>query len=387
MNIGDFLLCTFQGDTASPPTNYVAEITSIDPVSELFSCRWVDTAGQATFQYSSSTSGPWYGSDGAGTDYVIETHDIYAPAAQSPAPQDVAIVTLEDNNRYLCYVESVSPATDISFYHSPYPRMSFDSNQISASDWDLYPVGSQVISIERCVLNNEIVADVTQGIFNNGWWSLATRRDAHAGRIGGHIDPFSTVVHTTDVVPEEWNGVVDRWTMQAGNGSCAHFTIGRDANEGVIQLVPITRNANHAGGDGHGAFVAGAQSWHPNLVSIGIELNCAGDVRQIDGHWRFVEQGVAHGAVIPDADVIPDPDRPGRGWHTVTDYQYRQLGALLDGLETVLNPLPAGCVAHSIEAPPPYGIFPTGRVVGHVSLTAARRGDPWPLTCDWLRAH
>jgi len=100
-----------------------------------------------------------------------------------------------------------------------------------------------------------------------------------------------------------------------------------------------------------------------------------------------VESGAAHGGVIPDVDVVRDPLRPDRGWHKVTDYQYQQLGALLDGLETVLDPLPEGCVALSTENPPAYGVFPTGRVVGHVSLHAAQRGDPWPPTCDWLRAR
>jgi hypothetical protein len=297
------------------------------------------------------------------------------------------VVTFADNKRYLCFVENISPEVDVIFYHFPYPRLSFDGHDITISNWDTYVGGDQIISIEGYVLNNDFTPPVARGVFNNGWWSLATRRDAFAGRIGGAIAPFATVVHTTDMVPEAWDGLIISWTTQLGPGSCAHFVIGRDATQGLVQLAPITRNANHAGGDGHGNFVAGAQSWHPNTVSVGIEIHCAGLVQMVGGNWRLVEDGVPQGAAIPEADVIPDPQRAGRGWHTVTDYQYQQLGALLDGLETVLNPLPADCVADSIENPPAYGIFPTGRVVGHVSLTAARRGDPWPPTCDWLRAR
>ena len=69
------------------------------------------------------------------------------------------------------------------------------------------------------------------------------------------------------------------------------------------------------------------------------------------------------------------------------DIMQQQLGLLPDGLETVLAPLPDGCVTKSIKRPPAYGIFATGRVVGHVSLHAAQRGDPWPPTCDWIRAR
>ena len=137
----------------------------------------------------------------------------------------------------------------------------------------------------------------------------------------GPITPFATVVHTTDMVPEAWHSLVNSWTTQRGPGDCAHFAIERDADAGLVQFAPIGKNASHAGGNGHGSFVAGSQSWHPNTVSVGIEIHCA------------------------------------------------------------------GCVAKSIEKPPAYGIFATGRAVGHVSLHAAQRGDPWPPTCDWIRAR
>jgi hypothetical protein len=280
----------------------------------------------------------------------------------------------------------VSPTTDVVFYQQPYHRLSFDVNQITQSDWDTYPIGGQITSIEAYVLDTG-PEQPAAGSFSNGWWSLAQQVPAFPGRIGGAITPFAVVVHTTDMTPESWHALIQSWTTQLGPGDAAHFLIGRDAAAGLIQLAPITNNANHAGGPGHGNFVAGTQQWHPNSVSVGIEIHCAGAVRQVNGDWRLVEDGVAQGNPIPDDDVIPDPQRPGRGWHKVTDYQYEQLGALLDGLETVLDALPAGCIAQSIEQPPAYGIFPTGRRVGHVSLDAANRGDPWPPTCDWIRAR
>jgi hypothetical protein len=133
--------------------------------------------------------------------------------------------------------------------------------------------------------------------------------------------------------------------------------------------------------------VAGAQSWHPNSVSVGIEIHCAGILKQLNGAWNLVEDGAAQGKPIPDSDVVLDPAHPGSAYHKVTEYQYEQLGLLLDGLETVMGALPDGCVAQSIQPPPAYGIFSTGRRVGHVSLDAADRGDPWPPTCDWMRAR
>lgn len=383
MKINNFLLYTFEGS----PNTYVAEITSIDPVAAFFSCRQLDNGQQFTFQFSYNTSGPWQGQDDQGADHVIDTHDIYTAGGTDPAAQGVALVTFGDSSRYLCSVENISPEIDVAFYQPPYPRLSFDGDTVTKSDWDSYPAGGQITSIEGYVLDNELVPPVAQGVFTDGWWSLARRLPAFAARIGGVIAPFAVVVHTTDMVPDSWDGLLHRWTTEAGDGACAHFIIGRDAANGLVQLAPITNNANHAGGNGHGSFVAGQQSWHPNLVSVGIEVHCAGAVRQINGDWRLVEDGVAQGAALPNEDVVPDPQRPGRGWHKVTDYQYQQLSALLDGLETVLTALPAGCVAHSIEAPPHYGIFATGRRVGHVSLHAAQRGDPWPQVCDWMRAR
>ena len=386
MKGGDFLFCTFEGDTANPKKTYVAEIVSVDPANAFLTCRLIDTGQQFTFQFSWNTSGPWQGQDEQGNNYSIDTHDVYTASGTDPAPQGVAVVTFADNNRYVCVVQSVSPTIDVVFYQPPYPTLSFENGVVTQSNWDVYPQGVQVLSIERYVLD-DLVQPITGGVFTNGWWSLARRLPAFPGRIGQVIAPFAVVVHTTDMVPESWTGLLNSWTTRPGQGECAHFIIGRDATSGIVQLAPITRNANHAGGTGHGSFVAGHQSWHPNNVSVGIELHCAGQLHNKGGQWRLVENNVAQGLPIPAEDVIPDPARPGIGYHTVTDYQYEQLGLLLDGLETVLGALPEGCVAQSIEQPPRYAIFASGRRVGHVSLHAAQRGDPWPATCDWMRAR
>lgn len=224
--------------------------------------------------------------------------------------------------------------------------------------------------------------------WSDGWWSGARRLPAHPDRVGGGIHPFSTVVHTTDMLPDEWPALLTAWTGRAGEGACAHFMIGRDEQHGVVQFVPVTRNGNHAGGAGHGVYRAPAGDLHPNQCAVGIEVHCAGGVVRVGDAWRLVEGKVAHGSALPDSDVIPDPHRPGRGWHVVTDYQRRVLGELLDSLEGVLAPVPAGCAKVAFgETPPAYAVLPGCRVATHAELDPVHRADPWPLLCDWLRGR
>ena len=155
MKSNDFLVYTFEDDSASPPNTYVAKIVSLDPVAGFFTCRQVDTGKQFIFQYLKNASGLWQGEDDSGASFVIVIHDIYAAGNLDPAPQDVALVTFADNKRYLCDVESVSPTIDVVFLHQPYSRVSFDtSNTVTKSDWDAYPEGTGLLSITGCVLDH-----------------------------------------------------------------------------------------------------------------------------------------------------------------------------------------------------------------------------------------
>jgi|ERR1017187_1032194 hypothetical protein len=169
MKTNDFLVYTFEDDSASPPNTYVAEIVSLDPVAGFFTCRQVDTGKQFIFQYLKNASGPWQGEDDSGASFVIVTHDIYAAGNLDPAPQDVALVTFADNKRYLCDVESVSPTIDVVFLHQPYSRVSFDtSNTVTKSDWDAYPEGTGLLSITGCVLDNETPEDTSAATVESG---------------------------------------------------------------------------------------------------------------------------------------------------------------------------------------------------------------------------
>ncbi len=154
MKINDFMLCTFDGDTENPKTNYVAKILDIDHVNGTFDCEIIDTKQQMRFQYN--LSGIWPGTDLAdGINYNIDTHDIYSPNQSSPMVDQMAVVIFPDNAQYLCYVESIGDATNVQFYHHPYSRISISyENVITFSDWDEYPLGNKISSIEACILSD-----------------------------------------------------------------------------------------------------------------------------------------------------------------------------------------------------------------------------------------
>lgn len=226
--------------------------------------------------------------------------------------------------------------------------------------------------------------------FVDGWWSGAKRIDSHPKRRGGPIRPYATGLHTTDMLPEEWQALVTAWSTKPGDGACANFLIGRDPAHGVIQFVPITLNSNHMGGPGHGVFVlANGTQVHPNLVANGIEIHCAGGVRRVNGQWRLVEGGVAHGAPLPDDDVMPWPGNdPTRGLHRITDYQFEVLGKLLADLDSAQMPLPKGVTTKAFGEEVPMWAHRTGRrVVTHVEMDPVHRADPWQHGCSWLRAR
>ncbi len=224
--------------------------------------------------------------------------------------------------------------------------------------------------------------------FVGGWWTNATPMRAHPGRVGGPISAIATGLHTCDMLWEEWGSLVEAWTKKPGDGACANFLIGPTAGHGVIQFIPIDRNSNHMGGPGHGVFVINGKDVHPNTVTNSIEIHCAGGVRLVGGDWRLVEDGKAHGAPIPADDVIPDPQRSGRGWHKITDYQYAMADLLLHDLDAVQTPLPTGTTIKAFgEVAPAIAHGASPRVVTHWEMDPVHRSDPWPQACSWLRAR
>jgi N-acetyl-anhydromuramyl-L-alanine amidase AmpD len=232
-----------------------------------------------------------------------------------------------------------------------------------------------------------------------GKYDAARQVPAHAGRVGGAIVPSAVVVHTTDCMPGSMPAIVKSWATTAGNGACAHFIIGRNPADGVVQLVSTTRNGNHAGGaPKHGWFRG--PNWpatpmiHPNTVAIGIELDCAGylgrPVASVVGqHWRHPDTHREVG--VADVDV----DATGKGWHRVTAYQYDELGKLIDALIPTLN------LQATLERTNGLMVSPNGDyasngvpwadtwgsnvVVGHATLDPTQKTDPGPFVMAWIQ--
>lgn len=236
--------------------------------------------------------------------------------------------------------------------------------------------------------------DADEPVLDGAHYRRATFIAAHPGRVGGPITAWSKVVHTTDMPPRMFHGLVSTWAKDAGRRAAAHFIIGRDAAQGVVQMVPIDRNANHAGGtlpDGtpsHGNYVnTRGRRIHPNTVAIGIELHAGGRLgkRHADGTWVHPDSK----ELVPDEDVFVDAK--GVGWHKITDYQFAELDLLLNALEDVLPPVPAGTTIEPngtyAENGVPWAAFDNAREVVHATLDPRNKTDAGPQVVAWMKAR
>lgn len=220
--------------------------------------------------------------------------------------------------------------------------------------------------------------------FNSGWWQGARITAAYQGRIGGTIVPRSVVVHTTDTMPGGFNAIVKSWTTTLGVGCCAHFMIGRDEKDGVVQFVPIVRNGNHAGGPIHGNFKLNTGALvHPNLWTVGIELDAGGLCRR-----------VGNTVVHPDTKRVLASNEvywgsSGKPWHVVTDYQLNVLDTLLRDLKAALKPMDSGVTiapdGSYAENGVPWAAPWRNDIVGHVTLDPVNKTDPGEQVIQWLK--
>jgi len=228
-----------------------------------------------------------------------------------------------------------------------------------------------------------------------GWYSRATRHRNHPGREGGAIKPVVFYVHTTDCRPGTFGVIAKRWQEEAGNGAGANFLLGKTPETGLIQMTPIYRNANHAGGSKliggklvpfHGDYVINGKKVHPNLIANGLELDNAGRLKKnARGQWVHVDSGY----VFDDADVYVD--ERGKGYERVTEYQFEVLGVLLDAWVRTTSPPPAGTTIA------PNGDYPGNgaewarveryRIVGHATINPLNKTDPGPQVMDWIRSR
>jgi hypothetical protein len=163
MKTNDFLLCTFEGDTNIPPIEYAAEITSVNTVDNTFGCFLAQTGQSFTFHDSSDATESWTGTDDSGASYTLASHDVFTAGNIDPSPQEVAVVTFADGQRFLCYVNKVDPSIDVTLYYPETPEFSFENNTITKSNWDAYAEGGQITAIEGYVINNEAAETGTGG--------------------------------------------------------------------------------------------------------------------------------------------------------------------------------------------------------------------------------
>ncbi len=225
---------------------------------------------------------------------------------------------------------------------------------------------------------------VVPGPVFGGIWNKAQYKPAHPGRVGPAITAKTLVVHTTDMLPESFQALVKAWTTSATNGACAHFLIGRDENQGVIQFVPTTKNGNHAGGPVHGNYrLPTGALLHPNVVAVGVELHGAGLLRRVAGKWIHPDSG----REIQSQDVYLDTH--GRGWHTITPYQLRMLAALI--VDLGLPGLPVGTTVapdatYASQGVADYAATNLGpTIVGHCTLDPINKTDPGSQVMTWLK--
>lgn len=224
-------------------------------------------------------------------------------------------------------------------------------------------------------------------------YSAAKLIPAHESRVGGAITPRAVVVHTTDMMPNSWEALLRAWQRPAetpSRSACAHYLIGRTPEQGVVQMVSTRRNANHAGGNPHGIWLKPgsanmSSSVHPNAMSIGIELHCAGRLEWLTPDRAvFKEDGKVLGEFRVGAGEVYT-DALNRPWHIINDYQRKTLEGLLAVLRPTLAPL-NGLVARPNAAyvkdrskwDTSYAVPVAESLVGHATLDTINRMDPGP---------
>lgn len=218
------------------------------------------------------------------------------------------------------------------------------------------------------------------------WYPDARIVKANPGRTGYSIRPQAIVVHTTDTIPGGFNAIVKSWSTTVGAGNAAHYLIGRNSKDGIVQFVSHRYNSNHAGGNTHGNWYINGKLVHPNSISIGIEIDAGGKLyKNIIGNWVHAD---TRKVVNPDDVYI---DKWGNGWHRVTQYQIDQLNLLLNWLiKHVIKGLPTDAKVV------PNGTYKDNHVspwaesnkynwlVGHATLDPVNKTDPGPQVMEIL---
>lgn len=243
-----------------------------------------------------------------------------------------------------------------------------------------------------------LVQQPTSGFDNDGWLWGARKCVLHSGRMGGKCNAAGCVVHSTDTFGG-MAAILETWATTPGKGNAAHFLVGRRAatpkeltgehwpSAGLVQMAPVYRNANHAGGplNSHGWIVKGTTKMHPNSWYVGIEVDNAGGLIRKGLDYIHKDSG----KVMPLDQVYVDAS--GRGWHKYTAYQFEQVGVIIDAVLSLGNTFPAGSVLVSngtyLANGVPWAKINELRVMTHAALDPQRKTDPGAEMTAWLNAR
>jgi hypothetical protein len=220
-----------------------------------------------------------------------------------------------------------------------------------------------------------------------------TQVPMHTGRVGPVIKPRGIIWHYTAMLESTELPLVTAWQQNRGKGNGATFLVRRNGQ--IIQLAPITKNSNHAGGSSTGRiyFTGSARDnerttpWHPNSVCIGVELSNPGRVRRDDRGWRIAYTGADRVPVdesvykiVSDESLKMFTKSANWGW---VEYTQEQRIAAVEiivacGIAGVRDE-PAIVKRKKINGKE-YGEVSIGSMrLGHEDLDPSRKSDPGPL--------
>jgi N-acetyl-anhydromuramyl-L-alanine amidase AmpD len=215
----------------------------------------------------------------------------------------------------------------------------------------------------------------------------------HSGRVGPAIVPKGIIWHYTAMTENTELALVAAWQQNRGRGNGATFLVRRNGQ--VIQLAPIDKNSNHAGGTstgrvyftGRGEHPSDSPGHHPNSVCIGVELSNPGRVRRVNGEWRVAYTGAD---VVPvEESVYPIvTDEALRmftktdkwGWVDYTEAQYKAAREIVIA-SALTGVVDEPCLVRRKKVNgKDYGEVSVGSMrLGHCDLDPSRKDDPGPL--------